>query len=53
VRATLARRWAATQPDAARRLAQPAIAWYSAAGGHDAELAQLAPIARSPSTGSR
>ncbi|MEO7731124.1 MAG: hypothetical protein ABIY55_09150, partial [Kofleriaceae bacterium] len=46
VRATLARRWATTQPDAARRLAQAAITWYGAAGGYDAELAQLAPIAR-------
>ena len=53
VRATLARRWAATRPDPARRLARAALAWYGGAGGYDVELAQLAPIARSANSGSR
>ena len=51
VRATLARRWAASRPADARRLAAPAIAWYAAAGGYDAALAELAPLAAP--TGSR
>jgi hypothetical protein len=47
VRATLAKRWALAQPDAARGLATAALGWYRAAGGYDAEVAALTPIARS------
>ncbi len=46
VRAVLARRWARSRPDDAATLARAAIPWYRAAGGYDAELAALAPLAR-------
>jgi hypothetical protein len=45
VRARLAQRWVGSKPDAARRLAGEAIAWYRAAGGYETVLAALAPIA--------
>jgi len=48
VRATLARRWATTRPDAARSAAAAALAWYRAVGGYDRAIAELAPIAGQP-----
>jgi hypothetical protein len=45
VRAALAHRWATSRPEDARRLADSAVAWYRAAGGYDAAIAALAPLA--------
>jgi tRNA A-37 threonylcarbamoyl transferase component Bud32 len=45
VRATLARRWATARPADARSAADAALAWYRLAGGYDAVIAELAPIA--------
>jgi hypothetical protein len=43
--AALARHWATARPVDAARHARAAIDWYRAAGGYEAQLAALAPIA--------
>jgi eukaryotic-like serine/threonine-protein kinase len=45
VRATLARRWIDARPDAARRLAAEAAAWYISAGGYERAVAELTALA--------
>jgi eukaryotic-like serine/threonine-protein kinase len=45
VRAALARRWAKTRPEEARRLAGAAADWYRSAGGYDAAASELSAFA--------
>ena len=46
IRAALARHLRASQPVRARRLAEEAMRWYRQAGGYDAVLSALEPLAR-------
>jgi eukaryotic-like serine/threonine-protein kinase len=45
VRATVAARLALSQPAEAQRLAAAALRWYRLAGGYEAQIAQLEPLA--------
>jgi hypothetical protein len=47
VRAKLAQSWVGSKPDDARRLAGAALDWYRTAGGYEAVLGPLVPIATS------